>query len=199
MSSAVDDAARHDVRGDQLDQRAQQPRDVAEPFGELAAIEIEAAARVDLGLPIERKMVAELGDRDVGEEARHRPCRAGSAAPASAPAPWLALAARAGRAHVADHLEAAGDVVEHLGDALADRAQLGAAAGLADVRRHVHDVAARQLGRAAGGASSSRRCVSSAGGASASRRLRLGRLRLRCERPRPSPPRPPPAPARAGR
>ena len=66
----VSDAAGHHVRGNQLDQRAQQPCDVAEPFGQLSAIEIEAAAGVNFDLAIERKMVAGLPDRDVGEEVR---------------------------------------------------------------------------------------------------------------------------------
>ena len=37
----VDDAARHDVCGDKLNERAQEPCDMPEPFGELAAIDIE--------------------------------------------------------------------------------------------------------------------------------------------------------------
>ncbi len=48
---------------------------------------------------------------------------------------------------MAVHLEAPRDVGKHLGGALAHRAQLGATAGFAHARRHVHDVATRQLGR----------------------------------------------------
>ena len=66
----VDDAARHHMRGDEIDERPQQPGDVAEPFGELAAGEVEAAARANFGLPIERNVVAELGCRDAREEGR---------------------------------------------------------------------------------------------------------------------------------
>src|SRR5581483_301386 len=59
----------------------------------------------------------------------------------------LALAARAGGSDVADNLEAAGYVLQYLGHALADLAQLAAAAGFAHAGRRVHDVAARQPGR----------------------------------------------------
>lgn len=143
----MDGAAGHDVCGDQLDQRAEQPRDVAQPFGELAAIDIKAAAGVDLGLPVERDMIAEFGDGDVGEEAcvhhaardrqvGHRRLHHG-----------LALPARAGGPHVAFHLEVAGHIDQHLSDASADFAQLGTAELLANAGRHVDDVAARELER----------------------------------------------------
>jgi hypothetical protein len=51
----VDHAAGHHVASNQLTERLEQPRDVAEPFGELAAIDIDAAAGIDLGLPVERQ------------------------------------------------------------------------------------------------------------------------------------------------
>ncbi len=138
----VDDAPRHHVFRYSLDQRTQQPRDVPEPLGELAAIDVEPRSRVNLGLPIERKMVAKLRHHDVGEETRvdhaarnrqigHRCLHHG-----------LALSARAGRPHVTVHLEARRDVGQHLGDSLAHRAQLGPAAGFAHAWRRMHDVAA---------------------------------------------------------
>jgi hypothetical protein len=52
----INDAAHHDMFGNQLDQRSQQPSDMAEPFGKLAAIDIETGSRVDLGLPIQLSM-----------------------------------------------------------------------------------------------------------------------------------------------
>ena len=137
----------HDVRGDQLGERAQQPCEVAEPLGELAAVDVETAAGVDLGLPVERKVVAELGDGDVREEARPRHATRDRQIGHRRLHHRLAFAARAGRPHVAHDLEAAGDVLEHLGHALADLAQLGAAAGFADAGRRMHNVPARQLGR----------------------------------------------------
>jgi hypothetical protein len=68
----MDHATGHHVPGDQLAERAQQPGEVAEPFGKLTAIDVDAAAGVDIGLPIERKMVAELRRGDVREEACSR-------------------------------------------------------------------------------------------------------------------------------
>jgi hypothetical protein len=101
----------------------------------------------DLCLPVERKVIAELGRRDVCEEAR-----AGHAARDRQLGHWrlhhrLAFATRAGRTHVAHHFEATGDVLQHFSDVFANGAQLGAAAGLAHAGRRMHDVAARQLRR----------------------------------------------------
>jgi hypothetical protein len=64
----VEYAAGHHVAGDQLAEGLEQPGEMAEPFGKLAAIDIDAAANIDLGVPVERKMVAELGCGDVREE-----------------------------------------------------------------------------------------------------------------------------------
>ena len=132
---------------DQLDQRAQQPRDVAEPFGELAAIDVETAAGVDLGLPIERKVVAELGDRDVGEEARVHHAARDRQVGHRCLHHRLALAARARRPHMADHLEAAGNVGEtSVTLSLTLRSSVPPQV-LHTSGRRMHDIAARQLGR----------------------------------------------------
>jgi len=48
----------HDVVLDSLDQRRHQPSCLADPIGERCAIELDAFARIDAGLPIERKMIA---------------------------------------------------------------------------------------------------------------------------------------------
>ena len=65
----MDHGARHHVLANPVSQRAQQPRRLAHPVGQGGAIEIEAVARVDLGLAIERKMVAVLRDEHVREQA----------------------------------------------------------------------------------------------------------------------------------
>ena len=67
---AVDHATSHDVRCDQFDERGEQPGDVAEPFGELAAIDVETATGADLGQPVQWNMIAEFADHDVAEETR---------------------------------------------------------------------------------------------------------------------------------
>jgi hypothetical protein len=144
---AMDHASGHDVGCDQLDKGRQQPGDVAEPFSELAAVDVEAGARADLGEPVERDMIAEFGDHDVGQETgidhaarnregRHRRLHH-----------RFALPARAGGAYVAVDLDVAGHVAEHLGDTLAHVTQIGNATTLADIGRPVDDVAARKLCR----------------------------------------------------
>jgi len=141
----MDHAAGHHVAGDQLTEGPEQPGDVAEPFGKLAAIDIDTAASIDLSLPVERKMVAELGGGDVREEARSGHAAQDRQVGRRRLHHRLALAARDGRPDVAGDLEAAGDVLQHLGHALTDPAQLAAAAGFACIGRRMHDVAARQL------------------------------------------------------
>mgnify|MGYP006353164421 CR=1 FL=1 len=102
----MDHAPGHDVLGDQLGERAQQPCEVAQPLGELAAVDVETATAVDLGLPIERKVVAELGDGDVREQARPRHAARDRQIGHRRLHHRLAFAARAGGAHVAHDLEA---------------------------------------------------------------------------------------------
>jgi hypothetical protein len=65
----VDHAAGHHVPSDQLTDGLEQPGDVAEPFGKLAAVDIDTAAGIDLSPPVERKMMGELGGGDMREEA----------------------------------------------------------------------------------------------------------------------------------
>jgi hypothetical protein len=67
---------------DRLDQRDQRNRRGARPVGERRHVEIDAFARIDGALPVERQMQAELGEQDVGKEfwagapARNRGARA---------------------------------------------------------------------------------------------------------------------------
>jgi hypothetical protein len=49
-------------------QWSQPPRTPADPVGERRAVEIDSLAGIDLGLPVERKMIGVLGDDDVGEQ-----------------------------------------------------------------------------------------------------------------------------------
>ena len=48
----MDHTADHDMLGDQLTQRAQQPGEVAEPFGKLTSVDVNATTGIDLGLPV---------------------------------------------------------------------------------------------------------------------------------------------------
>src|SRR5262245_15093098 len=111
----VDYGPRHNVLFDLLGQRLQQPCRLAHPVGEQGAIKLDAIARVDLGLPVEREMIAIFRDRHVGQyagvrlPARDRQRRHG----------WLhhaaAFVARAGGPHFLPNFEVAGDILEDLG------------------------------------------------------------------------------------
>src|SRR5262245_5435610 len=57
----VDHVPRHDVLAKLRGQRLQQPCRLAVPVGEQRTIELDVVARIDLGLPIERDMIAVLG------------------------------------------------------------------------------------------------------------------------------------------
>ena len=52
-------------RTDVLDQRLEQPADLADPVGHGRAVEVDAFTGVDLRLPIERQVVGVLGDQHV--------------------------------------------------------------------------------------------------------------------------------------
>jgi hypothetical protein len=76
----------------------------------------------DLGLAIERKVITELGHRDVGQEARARHAARNGKVRHRRLHHRFAFAARAGGTDVTDDLEAAGDVFQDLGDAFTDGA-----------------------------------------------------------------------------
>ena len=104
----MDRTAAHHVLGYQLIERAQQPGEMAEPFGKLTSIDVDATTGMDRGLAIEQKLVAELGDGDVDEEARPRHAARDRQIGQRRLHHGLAFAARAGGLHVAHDLEAAG-------------------------------------------------------------------------------------------
>jgi len=47
--------------------RAQKPGGAADPVGKRRAIEVDPLAGVDLGLPVERKVIGVFGDQDLGD------------------------------------------------------------------------------------------------------------------------------------
>ena len=61
---------RHDVVGNGFDQRRGQRRHLADPSRHGGAIELDALARIDPGLPVQRQMIAIFADQDV----RQQPC-----------------------------------------------------------------------------------------------------------------------------
>ncbi len=57
VSSACAGSARHNVRVDGIDQRTRQPSGLAHPVSESGTIELDASARVNLRLTIQRAMI----------------------------------------------------------------------------------------------------------------------------------------------
>ena len=136
-----------DVTVDRLGERGEQEHHLAHPVSECRAVELDALARVDGALTVQRKVIAELRHRDAGEQA-------GAWAPAldGQGGHWrlhdrLADTAAQLGADVLDHLEAGGDVFEHLAFVLADPAEHFAAAAGAGAGGLVGDDLARQMVR----------------------------------------------------
>jgi len=115
-------AGGYHVPGQGFDQRVDQAETPAHPLGHRRALQVHAFTRVDLRLPIERKVVGVLGGQDVGQQPRS------GKPPSNRPRRRFdlhdALARRAGklRTHVPDHPETRRHVIEHLRDVLADLA-----------------------------------------------------------------------------
>ena len=61
---------RHDVRADRLDQRTHQPRRLSHPVGQGRAIQVDPGARVDLGLAIQRQVVAVFRHQHMRQQTR---------------------------------------------------------------------------------------------------------------------------------
>ena len=136
---------------DRVGQGLEHRRRLADPVGESRSAEIDAVAVVDLALPIERKMVGELADEDMRQQARARP-----AALDRARREWrldepLVPRARQARPHDAVHdavhndeplcaigsrtMASARDMLEFLGDVLAEPAERPATARAAFLAR----------------------------------------------------------------
>ncbi len=139
----VNDAACHNVTADPLRERFNQPGGLANPSRQRCPVEVNAVAGINLSLTVKRQVIAELRDQHVSQKAssclstwngqgRHRFLRHG-----------LAFAAGVGGTHMADHLEAAGDVIEDFGDVLAHFAH-APAASRAGAGWLVDDLPARQ-------------------------------------------------------
>ena len=145
---AVDLLGGEDVLADRRRDRIEQPGRLANPVGQRRAVEFDAVAGVDLGLTIEREVIAVLRHQQVCQGGR---CRAPARRRHRR---WRRLgdgiAGGAGvfRPDVADDLEVPGNVVQHFRDVLAEFAHLAAARGAGAgtvVGRLMHDLLARQM------------------------------------------------------
>ncbi len=101
-------------------------------------LELDAVACVDLALPVERQVIGELADHHVGDRSTRR----------SGLGDRPALRAGVLRPHVADHLEARRNNLEHFGHVLAEQAKDAVAADTSTalgVLGRVHEGLARQV------------------------------------------------------
>jgi hypothetical protein len=129
---------------DRLNQRRGNPHRFADPVCHHCAVEIDPLAGINASLAVQRRVIAVLADEDVREQPgawpaaldrqrRHRHLHHALADPAGKRRP-----------DVPNDLEAAGDVIQHLADILADLAHRAAACGAGAIRG-VDDLAARQV------------------------------------------------------
>ncbi len=142
-----------DVGGQPLAQRLQQPSHPSDPVGERRAVKFDAGSGVDQGLPIQRQMIAELGDQHLGQQPWSRPAALDRQRRHRRLVNALAGPAGEARPDVADHLELRRHVVENFRDVLADDVQLAAAGRTGAARRLVPAFLPRQMAgqRPAGG------------------------------------------------
>jgi hypothetical protein len=159
---------RQDVRVDPFDQRQQQLHGATTPIDEGAIGNIRPHASEDLVQAVERQVIIEFGDQNVGQQ------RGGGHAAGDGPARCRGLhhpltgATGLLDPRDLDDLQPGGDQVEHLADVLADHAQRAAATGTRRTRIEFAAFA-RRIGGHAGAAA--RRMLRSDGG-----RHRFGRI-----------------------
>ena len=119
--------------------RRQQFTGCAHPSSERGAVQIDAFAREDLGLSIQRQVVPVLGHQHMSQKRRcsqatlDGPRRCGRFNHA------LAVVAGELRPHMADHLEGCRDTFQLLADIFSELAQRTTATRAAVVLGHVHD------------------------------------------------------------
>ena len=134
------------VAADRAHQGLEQRTRPTDPVGQGRAIKVDPFAGVDLALPVQGKVIAVLGNQDVCEEPRACEPALNRTTRRQGLHDPLAACARELRAHVLYYFEVARHVLEHLGDVLAEWAELAstirACAGVL-----VHDLLARKLGR----------------------------------------------------
>jgi len=147
---ALEQVGEERVSPDRPRDRLEPVRPRGHPVTEGGGLQVHAAARVDPGEPVERQVVLVLGDQHVREQPRPRqPAVDGLRRRRRDHHALAALAARALRPRVLDHLEARRHELEHLAPLVPDT-RLLAAAGGADLllrRRLEDDLLARQMRR----------------------------------------------------
>ncbi len=107
--------------------------------------ELHALAAIALALPVQRLMLAILLEQDHGQQARTRPTPRGHMERCGGLQDLLAVPAGELLAYRLDHLPAARDHLQRLGDVLAQLGKPIRAATATDLRRRNHHALARQM------------------------------------------------------
>ena len=119
---------------------------MAHPIGQCLAFDLDALAGIDIGLAIERKAVAILGDRDMGHHVRSRAAFGNRQIRAGRLEHRLTGSAGDLRADIADHFELNRDLLQDLGLVFADLGEFcGIAAAAGDHRLERYGLA-REMG-----------------------------------------------------
>ena len=116
-----------------------------DPVGQRGAFDRDALERQDRRLAVERQAVEILADHYIGDQTGTRPALLDWQVGRRRLYDPLARAAAQLRPDMADHLQASRDLLQYLGDVLADLGKAGAAAAGADRTGMVHDLLARQV------------------------------------------------------
>ena len=143
---AVEAPAGKTCAADQLDERRQRGAAGADPVGQRRDLQLDALAGIDLALPVQRLMLAELGIEDHRQQVRAGPAAGDRVEGRRRLGDRLAGAAGKLLPHGLDHLPLPRHHFQRLGDVLAQLGQLPAAGG-ARARRRDHDPLARQMRR----------------------------------------------------
>ena len=116
-----------------------------DPIGQGGALDLDAFARQDRGLTVQRQPVEVFADHDVGDQARTRPALFDRQIGRRRLHDMLAAPATQLWPNMADHLEPSRDLLQDLGHVLAELGKAGAAAARTDRSRMMHDLLARQM------------------------------------------------------
>ena len=133
------------MTGNPLGQRLHQRRHMTDPARHDGAVDLHAAASVNVGLAMQRQMIAIFGDEDVGEQRRTGASLLDRQRRHRRLHDRLAGAATHLRAHVQHALKVRGHVFQHHALVGADPSELRFAAGRADAGRFVRDGLKRQV------------------------------------------------------
>jgi hypothetical protein len=136
------------MAADPLDDRLQQPDCLAYPIAQCRAVEVEPLASIDLALPIKRQMIGIFRYQHMGQHAGGGTPARGRQSRGWRLGDCVATPAGIFRPDMPDYPEAAGDIVEDLGDVFAEPSHVTAAGGTrasAIVLRFVHHLLAGQV------------------------------------------------------